>query len=167
LSAPVEGGGGRGGAVEGGFTVIAACADFVVSAMLLAVTVAVVVALTLGAVNSPLLETLPMFADQVTDVFEVLVTVATNCCVPTDWMLAETGDTETLTVADGFTVTLACADFVVSATLVAFTVIVVVVVTLGAVNKPLLEIVPPVAAQVTLVFDVLLTMAPNCCVPAD
>jgi hypothetical protein len=43
----------------------------------------------------------------------------------------------------------------------------VVVVTLGAVNSPLLEIVPPVAVQVTAVFEVLLTVAENGCVPAD
>ena len=54
-----------------------------------------------------------------------------------------------------------------SATLVAFTVAVVVVLTLGAVNNPLLEIVPPVAVQVTPVFEALLTVALNSCVPAD
>jgi hypothetical protein len=35
-------------------------------------------------------------------------------------------------------------------------------VTLGAVNTPLLEIVPLLADQLTLVFDALLTVATNC-----
>jgi hypothetical protein len=46
-------------------------------------------------------------------------------------------------------VTVALADLEVDATLVAVTVTVVVVETTGAVNKPVLEIVPAVAAQVT------------------
>jgi hypothetical protein len=44
---------------------------------------------------------------------------------------------------------------------VAFTVTEVLVVTLGAVNNPLLEIAPLEADQVTAVFDVLLTVAAN------
>ena len=51
----------------------------VVSATLVAVMVAVVEELTLGAVNIPPLETVPPVAVQVTAVFEVLLTVAVNC----------------------------------------------------------------------------------------
>jgi hypothetical protein len=47
--------------------------------MLLTVTVAVVDEVTVGAVNTPLLEIVPVLADQVTPVLEVLVTVAMNC----------------------------------------------------------------------------------------
>jgi hypothetical protein len=52
---------------------------------------------------------------------------------------------------------------VLSATLVAVTVTVDVVVTLGEVNNPLLEMVPPEADQTTAVFEVLLAVAVNCC----
>ena len=52
--------------------------------------------------------------------FEVPVTVAVNCCVADVCKDAEVGLTEMLTTE--FTVTVALADFVVSATLVAFTV---------------------------------------------
>lgn len=61
------------------------------------------------------------------------------------------------------TVTCAEADFVGSATLVAFTVNVPAV--LGAVYRPEAEIAPPVAVQVTAEFDVPLTLAVNCWVP--
>jgi hypothetical protein len=66
--------------------------------------------------------------------------------------------------AGGSTVTLACADCVLSATLVAVTVTLVVAVTLGAVNMPLDEIVPFEADQVTEGLEALLTVAENCCV---
>ena len=62
------------------------------------------------------------------------------------------------------TVTLADADFVLSATLVAFTVKV--PAELGAVYSPEAETVPPLADQVTLVFALPVTVAVNCCVPA-
>ena len=58
------------------------------------------------------------------------------------------------------TVTVADADFVVSATLVAVTVYVPAVA--GAVYIPVLEIVPPVADQVTDVFVLPVTVAVNC-----
>ena len=168
MSAPFEGGGG--GAGDDGVvavTVTVACADFVVSATLVATTVAVVDELTLGAVNTPLLEIVPPLADHITPVFELLVTVAVNCSVPAELTLDETGETETPTVAGGLTVTEECADLVVSATLVAVMVAVVEEFTLGAVNIPALEIVPPVADQVTAVFEVLLTVAVNCWLPAE
>ncbi len=91
------------------------------------------------------------------------VTVALNCCVPLVVKEADVGETDTATVAGAVTVTVADADLVVSATLVAFTVYVPPV--LGAVYKPLEEIVPPVAVQVTAVFVVPVTVAVNCCVP--
>ena len=52
---------------------------FVVSATLVAVTVTLVLLLTLGAVNIPTLETEPAEADQVTAVLLVPWTVAENC----------------------------------------------------------------------------------------
>jgi hypothetical protein len=51
-----------------------------------------------------------------------------------------------------------------SATLVAVTVAPVELVTAGAVNKPLLEIEPALADQVTDVFEVFVTEAENCLV---
>jgi len=67
------------------------------SATLVAVTVAVVAAVTVGAVNIPLLLIVPPLAVQVTAVFEVFLTVAVNCCVPAEVMLDEVGETATLT----------------------------------------------------------------------
>src|SRR5205807_2729414 len=72
----------------GAVTVTAADADFVVSATLVAVTVCEPAAA--GAVYKPLALTVPAdelppatpSADHVTDVFELFVTVAVNCCVP-------------------------------------------------------------------------------------
>ena len=107
------------------------------------------VALTLGAVNSPPLEIVPPFAVQVTAVFEVLLTLAVNCWLAPESRLDELGETVTATPVDGFTVTIARAYLVGSATLVAVTVAVAVVETLRAVNNPLLEIVPPSAVHVT------------------
>jgi hypothetical protein len=62
---------------------------------------------------------------------------------------------------------MALADLEVDATLVAVTVILVVADTAGAVNKPVLEIVPPVVDQVTAWFEVLATVVLNCCVPPE
>jgi len=61
------------------------------------------------------------------------------------------------------TVTVADADLVWSATLVAFTVKVPAV--LGAVYRPLDETLPPVPDQMAAVLFVPLTVAVNCCVP--
>ena len=74
----------------------------------------------------------------------------------------EVGDTE-MVGGGSVTVTDAVADFVVSATLVARTVNV--PATAGAVYKPAVETVPPVADHVTAVFEVPVTVAVNCCVP--
>ena len=51
---------------------------------------------TEGAVNNPLAEIEPELADQLTAVLEVLLTVATNCCVPPVDTVALTGLTATL-----------------------------------------------------------------------
>jgi hypothetical protein len=59
--------------------------------------------------------------------------------------------------AAAFTVTVALADLVLSATLVAFTVTVFVAVTVGAVNSPVVLTVPEVADQVTAVLLVFVT----------
>jgi len=128
------------------FTVTVAEADLVVSATLVALTVYVPV--VLGAVYSPEEEMVPPVADQVTDVLLLPVTDAANCCVAPVCIEAEVGVTLTLTAGGGCgTVTLADADFVVSATLVAVTTYDPGV--LGAVYKPEEETVPPVADQVT------------------
>src|SRR4051812_27716100 len=68
-------------------TATAAEADFVASATLVAVTVCEPAAA--GAVYNPLIETVPAVefppfnpsTDHTTDVFELLLTVALNCCV--------------------------------------------------------------------------------------
>ena len=65
-------------------------------------------------------ETLPAVADQVTAVLLVPVMVAVNCCVPPVRSEVDVGDTEIATGAA--TVTVADADLVVSAALVAVTV---------------------------------------------
>ncbi len=62
--------------------VMEAVADLVGSATLVALTVTVVFAVTVGAVNSPELEIVPAEADQITEVFVIPVTVAVNCLVP-------------------------------------------------------------------------------------
>jgi len=62
-----------------GVTVTVAEADWLVRAWLVAVTVTVVLVLTVGAVKSPELETEPAVADHVTAVLVEPVTVAVNC----------------------------------------------------------------------------------------
>ncbi len=86
------------------------------------VTVTVNVPPALGAVYKPLEETLPPFADQVTAVLLVPVTLAVNCLV---WLVsseADVGVIVTRTTGVAVTLTVAEADLVLSATLVAFTV---------------------------------------------
>jgi len=65
------------------------------------------------------------------------------------------------------TLTVALDFFVVSAALVAVTVTLELVVTLGAENMPLVETVPAVAVQVAAVLLVPCTLAVNCCVLPD
>ncbi len=63
---------------------------------------------------------LPAVADQVTAVLLEPLTLAVNCCVPP--VSSETEVGEIVTATGALTVTVADADLVVSATLVAFTV---------------------------------------------
>jgi hypothetical protein len=78
------GGGGGGGGEESGFTPIVARAYFVLSATLVACTTTLVAVVTLGDVNNPLLEIVPLVDDQLTAVLVVLLTDAVNCCVAPD-----------------------------------------------------------------------------------
>jgi len=64
----------------------------------------------------------PAVADQFTAVLLLPVTVALNCWEPPLNIDADTGEIVTATTGGAFTVTLADADLVESATLVAFTV---------------------------------------------
>ena len=66
-------------------------------------------------------ETVPPVADQVTAVFVEPVTVAVNCCVPPVSSTAETGEMDTATTGGVVTVTVAEADLVLLAWLVAVT----------------------------------------------
>ena len=100
----------------GALTVTVADADAEVLALLVAVTV--YVPAVAGAVYRPLADIVPPVADQVTAVLLLPVTVAVNCCVPPVGRDAEPGAMDTATA---LTVTVADADLVESATLVALT----------------------------------------------
>jgi hypothetical protein len=132
-----------------------------------------------GAVYNPLVEIAPTvafppatpFTAHVTAVFVDPVTVAVNCCVFPSDTIADAGDRLTLTGTG--TVTVAWADFVTSAALVAATVKEPVAASVaGAVYNPLVEIVPTVAfppatpftVHATAVFADPATVAVNCCV---
>lgn len=141
-----------GGALAG-FTVIFALALLVASAKLVAVIVTEVFELTDGAVNSPAFEMVPTDADQVTPVLLVPKTVAANCWPLPAVTVADEGDTEILTVVTtGATFTIALALLLLSAVLVARTVTVVAVVTLGATKFPEVVMLPALADQVTAVL---------------
>ena len=79
-----------------GVIVRVALACLLASATLVALTVAVVLTLTSGAVYSPLLEIVPEDAVHVTDVLLIPVSVAVNCRVPWDATVALLGETEIL-----------------------------------------------------------------------
>ena len=68
-----------------------------------------------------MLETAPPVADQVTAVFVEPVTVAVNCCVAPVSSAAETGEMDTAITGGVVTVTVAEADLVLLAWLVAVT----------------------------------------------
>jgi nitrous oxide reductase accessory protein NosL len=68
------------------------------SAVLVAVTVTAVAALTVGAVNRPELEIWPEETDQVTPVWLVSRTAALNCWVAPETTKAVAGETVTLTL---------------------------------------------------------------------
>lgn len=153
-------------------------ADLVVSACDVAVTVTRAGLGTIaGAVYNPAAETFPQLEPEqpvpetfhVTDVFELPVTCAENCREADGATLADVG--EMVTVTTGTTVTVALADFAVSACEVAVTekkggfgg-------TAGAVNNPEEFTVPqvlpaqpvPVIVHVTEVFGDPVTVAANC-----
>ena len=67
------------------------------------------------------METVPPVADQVTAVFVEPVTVAVNCCVAPVSSAAESGEMDTATTGGVVTVTVAEADLVLLAWLVAVT----------------------------------------------
>jgi len=60
--------------------------------MLVAVTVAVLVVFTSGALNSPLLEIVPVVVAHPTPRFLVLLTMAANCCVEPEATLEFKGE---------------------------------------------------------------------------
>jgi hypothetical protein len=70
----------------------------------------------------PPADIVPPVADQVTAVLLVPVTVAVNCCVALVFTVAVPGLIDTATTGAAVTVTLAAADLVESAALVALTV---------------------------------------------
>ena len=144
----------------GAVIVTLACANFVASATLVAVTVKFPA--TIPATYNPFAEIVPPVAVQFRVVFEEPVTLALNCCEAPSKREAVFGATNTLTLCAGAViVTLACANFVASATLVAVTVKFPAIV--PATYSPLVEIVPPVAVQLTPVFVAPVTLAVNCC----
>jgi hypothetical protein len=151
----------------GGVTVTVAEAEELGLAWLVAVTVTVVVEVTLGAVKRPEVEIEPAVADQVTAVLVEPVTVAVNCWLAPELAVTVVGEIETETVPAGVTVTVAEAEALELAWLVAFTVTLVVEVTVGAVKSPLLEMLPAVADQVTALLKVPVTVALNCWVPSE
>jgi hypothetical protein len=141
-----------------------------------------------GAVYNPPVLTVPTVlfppftpsTDQVTAVFVVPVTVAVNCCVPPSATIAVVGEMVTVIVGGGgvitgVMVTVAFALLVGSALATAVTVTCTDTLVVGAVYRPLLEIVPFCAFPPTTLFTshctvVLLepvTVAWNCCVPPE
>src|SRR5262249_55083073 len=148
--------------LAGAATVTFALADFVESASLVAVTVSVPV--LLGATYTPPALIVPDAADQVTDLSDTEpFTVAANCSVPPTVTDVLVGVMVTELTAGVDTVTVAVPDFVASAALVA--VIVTVAAVAGAVNFPVVSMVPADAFQVTdLSVTVPVTAAVNCCV---
>ena len=163
-------------------------ADAVESATLVAVTVALVATLVVGAVNRPLVDTVPALALQRTCWLMVLAAVvvaelpvlteAVSCCVPAEGTVAVAGVTVTVVLElAGVTEMTAEADAVGSATLVAVTVAAMATLVVGAVNMPLVETVPALALHRTCWLTVLaavvvpelpaVTDAVSCCAPAE
>jgi hypothetical protein len=159
-----------------GETVTLAWANLVVSAALVAVIVTEPDGTAAGALYKPALDIVPTvefppatpLTLQFTAVFDVPPTVALNCWVCKTVSVALVGETPTET--DGETVTLAWANLVVSAVLVAVIVTAPDGTAAGALYKPALEIVPtvefppatPLTLQFTAVFAVPPTVALNC-----
>src|ERR1700743_1110606 len=102
----------------GALTVTVVDAVFVASATLVAVTV--IFPAAAGAVSRPLAVMVPPVADQVTDLLATVpCTAAVNCCVALVRMDGVAGEMEIEFTVGAATVTVAVADFVASATLVA------------------------------------------------
>jgi molybdopterin biosynthesis enzyme MoaB len=143
-------------------SVTVAEADFVLSALLVAVTV--IVAAEAPPVKRPACETAPLDADHVTDLSATFpCTAAVNCCVASVRMFAVVGEMETPVTVGALTVTEAEADFVLSARLVAVTVTLPAVA--GAVRTPAAEMVPAEVDHVMPLLETLpTTLALNCCV---
>jgi len=93
FSAFDEDDGGGGETCVGGLTETEAVADFVESELSVAFTITVNGDVTEGAPKTPLLETAPAVALQVTDVICVLFLKAANCTVPPAVTLALGGET--------------------------------------------------------------------------
>jgi len=91
-----------------GETLTLALERLVLSATLIAVTVTLALALTLGAVNNPSAEMMPALADHVTAVFAVPCTRAENCFVVAELNVALFGETTTLTMDVGVVETVIC-----------------------------------------------------------
>jgi hypothetical protein len=89
-------------------TVTVALERWVGSATLVAVTVTLVLASTLGAENSPLAEMTPALVDHVTAVFDVPCTRAENCCVVPEVNEALFGEIITLTMGVDVLETVIC-----------------------------------------------------------
>src|SRR5215467_897647 len=152
-----------------GVSATVALADLVGSATLVAVMVTVCAEeIVAGAVYNPPVVRVPTdgFILQVTAVLLVPLTVAVNCCWPLAVRVTDTGVTDTATV--GVSATVALADLVGSATLVAVMVTVCAEeIVAGAVYNPPVVRVPTdgFILQVTAVLLVPLTVAVNCCWP--
>jgi len=84
--------------------VTVAFADFVMSDLLVAVMLAVVFALTFGAVYRPVLLIAPIVADHVTATFDVFETSAVNCSLAEDPIVTTAGVTVTPTAVEVATV---------------------------------------------------------------
>jgi hypothetical protein len=136
--------------------------------MLVAVIVTFwVIVAVLGATYTAVVEPLARLpkaglSDQVTAVLLEPLTVAVNVWFCDGCKDTEDGASETVTLTGGFRVTVALADFVGSATLVAFTVTVwELVIEAGAVYRPAAVMLPTIGLsdQVTAVLPVLVTVA--------
>jgi hypothetical protein len=130
-----------------------------------------VLLLTLGAVKVPVLEMAPAVVDHATAVFEVPVILALNCWVSCETTVALLGETVIrglgLPEDAGVTLTVAVARTLPSVALVAVTITGVLLLTLGAVKVPLLEIAPAVVDHATTVFEVPVILALNCWVSCE
>jgi hypothetical protein len=157
-----------------GFTVMdAVVADFVVSLMLIAVTITedatvpVAISVVAGALPEAVVgETVPapLTVKLAPEALPSLATAATRASVcPASSEIPVVGVVNEMEI--GVSVTVAIADFVVSVLLVAVIVAEVVVITAGAVYSPVELIVPVLAVQVTpALAESAVTVATNVCV---